>query len=408
MIDTYLLADEDVCEFHAACCTAGLKPVYHPFWQSFPLTDISLSITPDILHQLLQGVMKHLVAWLTDLALFGAMEVNAQCRSLPPNHHITLFMKGITTLSRVTGKEHKDMCRILIGLIVDLPLPGGQAPLHVVRAVRAILDFMYLAQYPSHTTNTLNCLEASLARFHDNKDAFIDLGVCKNFLILKLHSLLHYKSSITLFGTTDNYNTEQSEWLHIDLAKDVYCVTNHKDEYTQMTAWLVRCEKIHVHAAFIKWWQWSDLAPTQNLVPIGLLQAQPQYPKMTRHPSIKAVSFEALAENYGAVEFQDALADYIAQANHPGASAVILHAWASDTLIPFRSVPVFHRIKFTSTSNSDDSEIMDSVVTQLEQKDAHGHIIPLRFDTVLVRGTHHDAVHGNNGKCRHIPMPTYP
>ena len=177
-IDTYLLADEDVREFHAACRTAGLKPVYHPFWQSFPLTDISLSITPDILHQLLQGVMKHLVAWLTDLALFGATEVNARCRSLPPNHHITLFMKGITTLSRVTGKEHKDMCRILIGLIVDLPLPGGQAPLRVVRAVHAILDFMYLAQYPSHTTNTLNCLEASLAQFHDNKDTFIDLGVC--------------------------------------------------------------------------------------------------------------------------------------------------------------------------------------------------------------------------------------
>src|SRR6266702_5108409 len=177
-IDTYLLADEDVREFHAACRTAGLKPVYHPFWQSFPLTDISLSITPDILHQLLQGVMKHLVAWLTDLALFGATEVNARCRSLPPNHHITLFMKGITTLSCVTGNEHKDMCRILIGLIVDLPLPGGQAPLRVVRAVHAILDFMYLAQYPSHTTDTLNCLEASLAQFHDNKDTFIDLGVC--------------------------------------------------------------------------------------------------------------------------------------------------------------------------------------------------------------------------------------
>ncbi len=122
--------------------------------------------------------MKHLVAWLTDLALFRATEVNAQCRSLPPNHHITLFMKGITTLSHVTGKEHKDMCRILIGLIVNLPLPGGQAPLRVVRAVHAILDFMYLAQYPSHTTDTLNCLEASLAQFHDNKDTFIDLGVC--------------------------------------------------------------------------------------------------------------------------------------------------------------------------------------------------------------------------------------
>src|SRR6266702_6174930 len=258
-IDMYLLADEDAHRFNMACCTAGLKPVYHSFWQSLPLVDIFLMITPDILHQLLQGVMKHLVAWLTDPALFGVTEVNAQCWSLPPNHYIMLFMRGITTLSCVTGKEHKDMCHILIGLIVDLPLLGGWAPLCVVRAVCTILDFIYLAQYPSHTTDTLNHLEASLAQFHDNKDAFIDLGVHKNFLIPKFHSLLHYKSSITIFGTTDNYNMEQSEHLHIDLAKDAYCATNHKDEYCHVLAetlskfkvlWHIRSLGSRTHRAF--------------------------------------------------------------------------------------------------------------------------------------------------------------
>jgi hypothetical protein len=123
------------------------------------------------------------------------------------------------------------------------------------------------------------------------------------------------------------------------------------------------------------------------------------YPKMTRHPSIKTVSFEALAENYGVVEFQDALADYIAQVNHPGASAATLRAQVSDTLIPFRSVPVFHRIKFTSTDNSDNSETVDSVVIRPEQKDTHGHIIPSRFDTVLVHGKQQDVLHGNNSEC---------
>jgi hypothetical protein len=74
--------------------------------------------------------------------------------------------------------------------------------------------------------------------FHNNKAIFVDLGVWENFHIPKLHSLLHYRSSICLFGTTDNHNTEQLERLHIDLTKEAYRVTNHRDEYAQMTVWL--------------------------------------------------------------------------------------------------------------------------------------------------------------------------
>ncbi|KAH9056273.1 hypothetical protein EDB87DRAFT_1545019, partial [Lactarius vividus] len=79
---------------------------------------------------------------------------------------------------------------------------------------------------------------------HNNKAVFVDLGVCEHFNIPKLHSLMHYSPSIALFGTTDNYNTEQTERLHIDFTKDAYHATNHKDEYPQMTLWLERREKL--------------------------------------------------------------------------------------------------------------------------------------------------------------------
>ncbi|KAI9454588.1 hypothetical protein BJY52DRAFT_1205245 [Lactarius psammicola] len=394
-INTYLLASEDERQFRVACCEAKLKPIFHPFWSELPLVNIFLSITPDVLHQLLQGVVKHVKAWLT--TIFAAAEVDARCRTLPPNHHISLFAKGITTLSRISGKEHKDICRFLLGLIIDLALPGGQLPLRVIRAVRALLDFVYLAQYPSHTSRTLNRLEECLARFHENKDVFVDLDVRQNLNFPKIHSLLHYGSSITLFGTTDNYNTEQSEHLHIDFAKDTYCATNRKDEYSQMTAWLECVEKVQMHMAFIKWRQQGHLTSLPTFTtPIGPLQIGPWYLKMTLHPTVNAVTFGELAASYGAVDFQDALADFIALINYPSASAAALHTWAADTLLPFQSVPVFNQVKFASREGSEDSKIVDSVVIRPEQKDTHGRTVPEWFDTVLVHGGQ-DIMHGNNG-----------
>ena len=116
---------------------------------------------------------------------------------------------------------------------------------------------------------------------YNNKDVFLDLGVCKQFLYPKVHSLLHYRSSITLFGTTDNYNTEQTERLHIDLTKDAYNATNHKDEYPQMTAWLERHEKVTQHMLFIAWRQRAQQEGTQSLERIGPPKPVPRAVQMS-------------------------------------------------------------------------------------------------------------------------------
>jgi hypothetical protein len=133
---------------------------------------------------------------------------------------------------------------------VDLRLPNNQNPARLIRAVRALLDFLYLAQYPVYTAETLRALGDALNRFHANKDIFVDLGVQEAFKIPKLHSLRHY---IKLFGTTDNYNTQATERLHINYMKDAYRATNTKDEYPQMTRWLERQEKIFRHVHYISW-----------------------------------------------------------------------------------------------------------------------------------------------------------
>ena len=83
-------------KFTKACAQAGIKPIQWIFWKNLPFIDIYHLITPDILHQLYQGILKHLISWIQ--AACGDAEIDAWCCCLPPNHHIQLFMKGISQL----------------------------------------------------------------------------------------------------------------------------------------------------------------------------------------------------------------------------------------------------------------------------------------------------------------------
>ncbi|KAJ3559580.1 hypothetical protein NM688_g251 [Phlebia brevispora] len=371
--------------FEDACKGVGIKPVAHPFWEDLPYVNIYKSITPDILHQLYQGVMKHLVAWLQEA--YGPTEIDARCSRLPPSHQVRVFAKGISVLSRVSGEEHRDICRILLGLIVDLRLPGGLSSARLVRAVRAMLDFLYLAQYPVHSDETLRLMEDALATFHENKQIFVDLGIRDNFNFPKLHNIGHYPYFIKLFGTTDNYNTEYTERLHIDYAKNAYRASNKKDELWQMTVWLERREKIYRHDRFIRWRLTGQGSAKQDVV---------SYPHviLPRHPSERSVSFDDLADNYGAYDIRNALASFIAKTLNPSLSGSRLERAASQVQLPLRSVAVYHKIKFANRDpyirlvNAPDN--IDTIDVKPARLDRHGCEVPGRFDMVLVdtgRGT---------------------
>jgi hypothetical protein len=306
--------DPDLTDFIVECKLAGIKPIVHPFWRKLPLLHIFRSICPDILHQFYQGVIKHITTWIK--SAYGPLELDARCCRLPPNHNIHLFMKGITTLSRISGQEHSQICCILLGLIVDLRLPGNQSPIRLVRAVRAMLDALYLAQYPMHSDDTLALLENALSRFDESKQIFIDLGIRSNFNITKFHFVRrHYIDAIKFFGTTDNYNTEYTERLHIDLVKDAYHATNRKDELSQMTLWLERKEKVFPHDSFIAW-RLRGPPPPIDWEPPGLLQHRQI--QITKHPSRKRVTLHELETSYGASSIQEALAEYIIRLSNTG------------------------------------------------------------------------------------------
>lgn len=69
------------------------------------------------------------------------------------------------------------MSRFILGIVVDIPLPNHVSGAPLVHSLRAFLDFLYLAQYPVHTDNTLARMDDALIRFHANKHIFITLGI---------------------------------------------------------------------------------------------------------------------------------------------------------------------------------------------------------------------------------------
>ncbi|KAM6491269.1 hypothetical protein JOM56_013508 [Amanita muscaria] len=331
--------------YENACKAAGIKPVYVPFWSHLPFVNIFQAITPDILHQLHQGVFKHILSWLKQA--FGTAEMDARCQRIILNHNIRVFLGGISSLSRVTGKEHDQVCHVILG-------------------------------FPLHSTTTLRLLRQALDQFHKNKSIFLDLGIRENFEIPKIHACAHYVSSIKLYGTTDNYSTQSTERLHIDLAKDAFRSTNHKDEYPQMTLWLERHEKIHQHHNFInhdEQYVLSQLPSLPTLNPERCL-------KVTRHPSANGVAISSLVSQYGATFFRDAFARFIAGWRNPNLSRAQLERESMDINIPFTAVSVYHHLKFT---NAGHSETVDSLHVYPAKHQKNGKLDDSRFDTALVR-----------------------
>ena len=361
ILDILRLADTDVTRFLEGCDEHNIKPVYHPFWQDLPYVDIYRAITADALHQIYQGVIKHVFSWV--VSIYGANEIDARCRAFPPNHHIRIFSKGISTLSRLTGQGHSQMCRFLMGLLIAAPLPHGHSPARLVRAIRAILDFTYLAQLPVHSTSMLRRLQDALTAFHANKAIFIDLGIRKNMNLPKLHAFRHYVESIILFGTIDNYNTEHTERLHIDLAKEAHRATNQKDEFVQMTIWLERKEKIMRHSKFIEWGLSNQLiGSTVELQKHSRPAVTPtRIIKMTKHPTIHAVSFDTIERKY-APYFRAALARYITIINNPHLTPNAVETKAANLDFEFNKVSVYHKMKFRAKTDADSEyKVLDSI-----------------------------------------------
>ncbi|PPQ82936.1 hypothetical protein CVT26_004943 [Gymnopilus dilepis] len=301
----------------------SLRPV-DPFWRDLPHCNIFACITPDLLHQLHKGLFKdHIVSWATEACNGGEDEIDERFRTMSTHPSLRHFKKGISVTTQWTGREHKNMEKVFLGVL------AGSTDVRVLQSVQGVLDFIYYAHFETHTDRSLQMLDAAWLKFHQNKEIFEELGIRQHFNISKLHNIKHYLDSIRLLGTADGYNTESSERLHIDLAKMGYNASNKKEYIKQMTVWLRRQEAVHRFDQFLAWTVpgyggEGDIEEEGEEEMVGEEESdetdqaadnnQQSLISFAKKPPIVGVTVSSLAEDYGAAKFLPHLTTFIRDA----------------------------------------------------------------------------------------------
>lgn len=232
----------DVSEFFAVCKKFDLNGVYEPFWLDWPLSDPSQFITPEALHHWHRMFWDHDLNWC--IFVVGTDELDFRFMLLQVLTGYRGFKDGVSTLKQVSGRDHRDIQRYLIGLI------AAAVPSDFLSAVCSLCEFRYLAQAPCFTEGAVTKVEHALQGFHTLKEAVVNVGARrgksganKPWAIPKLELLQGVVPSIHSHRSVMQWSADPTECAHIDYIKVPGCAGNNHNYDEQVCRYLDRQEK---------------------------------------------------------------------------------------------------------------------------------------------------------------------
>jgi hypothetical protein len=286
-----------------------LKGVHNPF-SGLPRVNPADLHKPDLLHNIYLGLLKHIMEWLESFlkAHHRMDDFDKAWGTLAPYPGFTVPKKSYREVTQWQGKEMRNLGRILLPVLAVALLRPKRSECDKFRrailCIKAFVDFHLMAQYRSHTRETLGYLEQYLGEFHAHKDVFLEYRTSKttrakakvmekqlretqgkamdtaakkgltaaqrrklnadhgkerenqtwqiqieesHFNFVKIHLLSHYRAHVERFGNIPMFSTEAGESAHRDQIKDGYRRSNRNnatkqilDRYDQQLAMGIR------------------------------------------------------------------------------------------------------------------------------------------------------------------------
>jgi len=241
----------DLDRFQKEAKAVNLSGVHMPFWRDWKFACPHLFLAGEVLHTCHKFFADHPLNWIKETV--GKYELDARFMAQHKRVGTRHFAKGISHVKQMTGREHRDIQRTIVAMI------AGAAPPRFVIAVRALVEFIYLAQNPVHTEETLQTLVQALHTFHQHKDAVVEAearrgkrGAKEDFFIPKLELLQSFEPAVRRLGSLMQFTADVMECLLITHCKDLSERTSRRNQdFVEQCVWILnRIESMELFGVY--------------------------------------------------------------------------------------------------------------------------------------------------------------
>jgi len=134
---------------------------------------------PDLLHNIYLGLFNHMMEWVKG---FLKKHIRQQAldnawKEIPPYPRFSVPKKAYCQIRQWQGKEIRNLGRCIPAILASAlrnPYSSQYQDFQsALKRVSALVDFTLMAQYRSHTPDTLSYMDSYLQIFHRTKDIFL-------------------------------------------------------------------------------------------------------------------------------------------------------------------------------------------------------------------------------------------